>query len=268
MVQEIHSFDTYEGFIEEFSGDAKFADPHFEHDRSNLYDALERDNRKAYVVTEGDQVKGLFVWLILPDEKYIELLIGLAKEESAIREMLALIEEKYEGHQLDFVVNPRNDAFCGVLREKGAWFEEEQQWMAWERACEKEYAHEVILLSQEYEAEYIEKHNKETYWTAEKVIAAKDRFRVFVAIHNEKVIGYMDVTHCYEKNEPYDLWVEDGFRGMGYEQALVQAAVEMNKPKQMMVLVDIGNADEIEVYEDVGFVAVEGTRSVYATYRI
>ncbi|MBQ4640377.1 MAG: hypothetical protein IJB69_07675 [Clostridia bacterium] len=54
---------------------------------------------------------------------------------------------------------------------------------------------------------------------------------------------------------------------MGYEQALLQAAIKMNKPKKMMVLVDINNSAEIEMFKSIGFVPVAGTNSVYATYR-
>ena len=176
--------------------------------------------------------------MILPDEKYIEMLIGLSKEESSIREMLEFIEYEYKGYQLDFVINPQHNLFYNLLKSKNAKFEEEQQWMAWEKETENQYQHEIVLLTQEYESQYIDKHNKDTYWTAEKVMKAKDRFRVFLAIHEEKVVGYMDVTYCYEENEPYDIWVDTEFQDKGYEQALLQAAIKMNKPKKMMVLVD------------------------------
>ena len=139
--------------------------------------------------------------------------------------------------------------------------------MSWEIETENQYPYDIVLLTQEYEAQYIERHNKDTFWTAEKVIQAIDRFRVFLAIHEEKVIGYIDVTYCYEKNEPYDVWVDDDFKGKGYEQALLQTAVKMNKPNKMMVLVDVNNCDEIEMLKSIGFVPVVGTNSVYATYK-
>lgn len=266
MIQEIYSFDLYKDFIEDFSGDPVYADPHFQFDDSNLYDALSKNHRKAYVVTEGKKVAGLFVWMILPDEKYIEMLIGLSKEASSIREMLAFMEREYAGCQLDFVINPQHTMFCDVLRSKQARFEEEQQWMAWEKEIGTQYPHKIVLLSPAYEAQYLAKHNKDTYWTAEKVMAAKDRFRVFLAVHEGNVVGYMDVTYCYEKNEPYDLWVDKKHRNQGYEQALLQAAIQMNLPRQMMVLADVGNQDEIGIFSSVGFVPVAGTNSIYATY--
>lgn len=267
MIKEIYSFDLYKEFIKDYANDSIYADPHFAFDNGNLYNSLSKNNRKAYIVSEGETVSGLFVWMILPDEKYIEMLIGLSNEESSIQEMLTFIENEYKGYQLDFVVNPQHNLFCNLLQSKNAMFEEEQQWMAWKKEIDNQYQHEIVLLTQEYEGQYIDKHNKDTYWTAEKVIEAKDRFRVFLAIHEEKVVGYIDVTYCYEKNEPYDIWVDNEFRGRGYEQALLQAAINMNKPKEMMVLVDINNFDEIETFKSVGFVPVIGTNSVYATYK-
>lgn len=267
MIKEIYSFDLYEEFIKSFSGNSVFADPHFEFDNGNLYNSLRPNNKKAYIVAEGEKVSGLFVWLIIPNEKYIEMLIGLSKEESSIREMLAFIENEYKGYQLDFVINPQHNLFCNLLQSKNAKFGEEQQWMAWENEIVNQYQHKIVLLTQEYEAQYIEKHSKDTYWTAEKVIEAKDRFRVFLAIHEEKVVGYIDVTYCYEKNEPYAIWVDNEFQNTGYEQALLQAAIKMNKPKKMMVLVDINNLAEIEMFKSIGFVPVVGTNSVYATYK-
>ena len=120
MIKEIYSFDLYEDFIKAFSGNPIFADPHFEYDTDNLYNSLRKDNKKAYIVTEGEMVNGVFVWLILPDEKYIEMLIGLSKEEVAISEMLAFIEKEHKGYQLDFVINPRHDLLCNLLQSKKA----------------------------------------------------------------------------------------------------------------------------------------------------
>ena len=180
MIKAIYSFDLYEEFIKDFSGNSVFTDPHFEFDNGNLYSSLEKDNNKTYIVAEGEKITGLFVWLILPSEKYIELLIGLSKEESSIREMLSFIENEYKGYQLDFVINPQHYLFRNILQSKNAKLEEEQQWMAWEKEITNQYQHEIVLLTQEYEAQYINKHNNDTYWTAEKVIEAKDKFRFIV----------------------------------------------------------------------------------------
>lgn len=91
MIKEIYSFELYEDFIRDFSGKSDFSDPHFEFDNGNLYESLNNGNKKAYIISDGEKINGLFVWLVLSNEKYIEMLIGLSKEESAIREMLTFI---------------------------------------------------------------------------------------------------------------------------------------------------------------------------------
>lgn len=267
VIREIESFDTYEDFIRDVSCSPVFADPHFAFDKRNLYDALNRDpdHRKAYIVTLDRSVAGLFVWLILPEERYAEMLVGLTREEAAIREMLAYIEEKCRGFQLDFVINPDNTMFSNVLRSENAEFDAPQQWMFWKNETKPPH-HEVVLISSEYESQYLAVHRKDTYWTAEKVLAAKDTFRVFLALHEGKVIGYIDVTFCHEKNEPYDLWVDDRFLHQGYEQALLQKAVKMNRPKTMVSLVNIDDPYEKEIFVSAGFVPMPGTNCVHASY--
>ena len=46
----------------------------------------------------------------------------------------------------------------------------------------------------------------------------------------------------------------------------MQAAIKMNKPNKMTVLVDVNNYDEIEMFKSIGFIPVIGTNNVYATY--
>lgn len=88
---------------------------------------------------------------------------------------------------------------------------------------------------------------------AEKVVAALDRFRVLVAIHKGHAVGYMDVTHCFDENEPYDLLVLKECRGMGYGKKLMTKALKLNGPKRMMLMVDVDQIPAIQLFESVGF---------------
>lgn len=265
-VIEIHLFEKYENYIKDITADHNYTDPHFLYCSDNLYGALKKENHKAYIILQNEEVVGLFVWLIVPEENYIEMIIGLTRLEIAFEEMLSFIEEEYPHFQMDFVINPKNYAIRYVLEERQAAFETEQQKMLWVREVSLETKFQVELITPEYEEQYISLHRGDTYWTAEKVLHAKDRFRVYVAIRDKKIIGYLDVTYCYDENEPYDLWVKEEYANMGYEQALLQIAVEQNKPNGMMVLVDVDAYKEINIYEAVGFEVVEGQNSVYATY--
>ena len=101
-------------------------------------------------------------------------------------------------------------------------------------------------------------------WTAEKVIDAQDRFRIILAIENDEVVGYIDITYQYDENEPYDIFVKEEHRGSGYEEAMLAKAIELNKPRGMMLLIDVDRFSEITMYESLGFVKAEKENSITA----
>ena len=41
---------------------------------------------------------------------------------------------------------------------------------------------QIELFSEKWTRQYCELHNKETYWTAERVLADRDNFRVLLAV--------------------------------------------------------------------------------------
>lgn len=266
MVQEIHSFEKYKAFINTISEDTSLKDPHFEYDENNLYGSLKKTGEIAYITKTDKEITGLYIWLILPEDKYIEMIIGLSNREESFEEMLTFIEANHEGYQLDFVINPRNDRFIKILKGRNAIFEEEQQWLVCENSLDNLSNFEIIPVLPEYKEQYIDKHRTGGYWTAEKVLNATDKFRPLLAIHQDAVIGYIDVTYCFEKNEIYDLWVDESFIEKGYVLALLQTAIKMNQPNKLMVLVDVNDKTGMKHFISAGFIPVEGTNSIYASY--
>ena len=129
MIQEIHSFDEYEDFIRELAGHPLYSDPHFTYDKDNLYHSLKAKDEYAFAVSDNGTTEGLFVWIILPDDRYIEMLIGFTRKEEAFTEMLSYMEKQYCGYHMDFVFNPQNIAISQPLKLKGAKFDPEQQKM-------------------------------------------------------------------------------------------------------------------------------------------
>lgn len=266
MIQSIYSFESYKEFINMVNGDMRYSDPHFVYNSDNLYGAIKRNNSAFTSMKEG-RINGLFVWFISEEEQYAELLIGLTMEEDSFEEMLSYIEDNYPGYQLDFVINPAHNIIRSVLTKKGAYFDQELQKMVLENETVCDSDAQIELYSSEWKEKYCQMHNCDTYWTAEKVIEASERFRVYLAIVNQELVGYMDVTYCFDENEPYDLFVLPEYRNCNYEVALVSKAVEANKPNKMVVLVESNNTYEINIYENAGFVKIEGQNSVYATYK-
>ena len=80
-------------------------------------------------VSRHGVVIGLFVFLVLPEEKYLEMIVGLSREDGAYREILDFLKACYPAWKADFVFNPGNDLLKGMLLRAGADFCPEQQKM-------------------------------------------------------------------------------------------------------------------------------------------
>ena len=268
MLEEITSLDRCEAFINEVCSDTNYVDPHYLYDSNNLYGAFAKRDQHVYVNVDGGNIDGIFVLLILSTEKYIEMIIGLSKSEHAYNELFEYLEKNYKGYRCDFVINPKNILLKNILTSKNAIFENEQQRMIARHRIEKEYSLDIQLYSDAWKESYIDMHVKETYWTAEKVLSALDRFRVYLAIDKERLVGYLDVTYAYKQNEPYSLVVLPQYQNQGYEEALLSKAIALNGSNTMMTLVDANAKEEIRIYQEAGFETIKGQNSIFATTTI
>ena len=96
-------------------------------------------------------------------------------------------------------------------------------------------------------------HSTDCYWTGDKVANALDTFNVFLAVDDGSVVGYIDMTRNNEENEPFDLLVKADRRRLGWGRKLLAKAIEANRPKGMMSIVDVDNAPAIALYRSMGF---------------
>ncbi len=267
MIQEIHSLEEYEAFIGELAEHPFYSDPHFTYDKENLYRSLQAKDKSIFAVSENGTTVGLFSWLILPDDRYIEMIIGFTKEEKAFTEMLSYMEKNYCGYHMDFVFNPLNAAIFRPLKMRGAAFDPEQQKMILTGPTPKVSTGPIELLSEKWKKQYCDLHNADTYWTAQRILSAQDRFRVLLAIKDGQVQGYLDVQCCHEVNEIFDLFIRPDALQQGYELALLVKAIELNRPHQLMVVVDKDAKAEIELYTAAGLQKMEGQNSITASYQ-
>ena len=269
MVKVLTSVAEYMDFANEINRDPDFSDPMLiseEQMRNHLLNAPTRQDCQVLGVFDGETMTGLFVFLVLEDESYLEMLVGLSRSLTACEEMLAWLKEHYQGWQADFVYNPGNRLLHGVLEQERAEFEPEVQKMVLKRDVPYESSHQIELYSEKYREGYRVIHDDDDgrYWTADKVIAAPERFRIILAVEQGEVVGYIDITHKYEENEPYDVFVKESHRRKGYARAMLARAIELNRPKELMVLVEANNAAEIALYESMGFDEVEGEGNITA----
>lgn len=272
MIRIIKSYDECRDFASSFQKDPNFSDPMLcdeEQVECNLIKSIEKPHRHCVLgVYNDDQMIGLFVFLVLRDEKYIEMLVGLSRDKEAYLEVLHYLEQCYPGYIADFVFNPGNYLLKELLDFRNAEYGPEQQKMVLGIPVLGIDTTGVELLSDQYAEQYCAIHNKDMYWTGEKVAQAQDHFRTFLAIHDNKVVGYMDVTYTFKENEPFDLFVLEEYRRMGYGRKLLVKALEMNQPNGMMLLVDVDNAPAISLYESMGFTKVQGQNNLTAHWSV
>lgn len=271
MIKPIGSYADCREFAESFQADTDFSDPMLsteEQIRCNLEKAFTRPNRQILGVYQDGQLAGLFVLLVLDEDKYLEMLVGLSREAQAYQELMEYLARNYPGWKADFVFNPRNGLLKVTLEDVRAEFEQEQQKMVFSGSVIPADATGIREFSEQYAAEYYVIHSRDVYWTGEKVAAAPERFRIFLAIDGGRVVGYLDVTHCFEENEPYNLFVLPEYRRRGFGRKLLAAALECNRPKGMMLLVETDNTAAIRLYESMNFKTVPGQNSLTAHWRI
>ena len=273
MLKHLQKAEDCRSFAEELRQDASFSDPmtasdsNFEH---NLFGAFARSDEVVLGVYRERSLIGLFVFLLLDEEKYAEMIVGLSREETAYAEIFDWLRGRCAGFLVDFVFNPSNRLLRSFLERERADFDTEQLKMTLSDISPASTVDTsgVEPLSEKTMAQYLAMHNKDMYWTGEKVAAAPDHFRTLVALDGDTVVGYLDVTNCFDENEPYDLYVKEEYRRRGWGRRLLARAIMLNRPNAMMLLVEVDNAPAIRLYSDLGFAPVPGQNSLTAHWRL
>lgn len=272
MIRIIKTYYECREFASGFQGDPDFSDPmlcHEEQLQNNLVGSIEKPDRHCVLgIYREEQMIGLFAFLVLRDEQYIEMLVGLSREKEAYLEMFHYLKHHFPGYSADFVFNPGNFILKELLELRNADFEPEQQKMVLGTPVLGLETTGVELLSEKYKEQYCAIHYKDMYWTGEKVVQAQDRFRTLLAIHDGKVVGYMDVTYIYKENEPTDLFVLEDYRAIGYERKLLAKALELNQPNGMMILLDVNDGHAITLFESMGFAKAQGQNNLTAHWTV
>ena len=263
MIKKLKNIDEYIDFINKINSTDNYSDPMLSNEVQIKCNLLESVNKKDNIIfgvfDHNNNIIGFFVFLVIEEEKYAEMIVGLSDNEFAYYELFNYLFDNYKGYNIDFVYNPNNNYLNKLLNEYNANFEVEQQKMQLIKYNNNiKRKNEVILYSDKYKEQYVNLHLKEAYWTGDKVLTAFNKFRVILAIKDNKVVGYIDITHKYEENEPYDVFVKEEYRNMGIATDMLSYAIELDKNKRIMLLVDIDNEIAIRLYEKLGFKKVKG----------
>ncbi len=256
MIVKLNGTDPFGEFINDISADPDFSQPgrqSAEEIENCINRAISAPDEAALGVFLDGVPAGVFVFLILEEDRYIEMLAGLSREREAYEEIADMLGKSYPGWQIDFVFNPGNRAICEMLEKRGAEFFTEQKKMVLKTFPAPIGLSGVEPLSEKYRDDYAAIHCTDNYWTGERVLNAPDIFNVYIAVDGGRVVGYIDVTKNNEENEPFDLFVLEGYRRRGWGRKLLAKAVEANKPKGMALDVDVDNVPAIALYSSMGF---------------
>ncbi len=217
----------------------------------------------TFGVYEDDAPSAAFAFLISEAERYLELIAAVYASGGACDRMFDWVRERYAGFRADFVFRPENVLLREALRRKGATFYPEQQRMTLAAKKPGIDTFGVEPLSERFREQYIAMHDLDCYWTGERVAAALDRFRVYLAIQNDRVVGYLDTVDGYVE----DILVQKEHRNRGWGRKLLACAIAEN-PDGMSLEVDIENLPACALYTSLGFQPVPGENTVTATWEI
>lgn len=271
MIRLLSSTDEYIGFAGEINSDPSFSAPVYssaDELRQSLLNAPKQPNKLVLGCFDGETILGLFVFFVEEDDKYLELLMALSKYPPAYDELLAYLRERYPGWQCDPVYNPGNRLLQGLLEKCSARFDTEQAKMVLAHEPPPVSDSRIEVYDPKYFDGYSAIHLTDLYWTAGKVVTALDRFRVLLAVEGGEVVGYIDVTTDWEENEIFDFFVKENRRRRGLGRALLSKAIGLNRPKGMMLTVNVDNAPALALYESMGFKTVPGQNCIVAHFTL
>ncbi len=217
---------------------------------------------------EDSRMVGLFSFCAEPSKRYLEMLVGVTEREDVCAQVLEYLKENYPGFRLDAVFHPNNIAVRTAIQKAGATLDPVQATFHLKKHILSPSAPVAFPLTEEGITGYLALHNQNCYWTGQRVLEASHIFRVFIVFENEKIVGYVDVTHNREENEIYDLYVRPESRNRGFGKALLSAVIAANGNRGLMSQAEMGNEVITGFLSEMGFEVEPGQESIYACLKL
>lgn len=270
MIAVIENANAWNALCKAYPSAGSFFVGHSARNGQDLPKLCDEPDRIGFAAIDGDTLTAFSVFRLYRDETMLEMSEWLSQSEAASREMLDCLQARYPAWQAEFTLRPREYALAPLLSEYGATVYTEQQNMRLAHAPAGIDTDGIEPLSEPHLAAYIALHENdpEAYWDGAAVAARPETFRVFLAIRDGRVIGYLDVTHCYETNNITDLYVDESERRKGYGAKLLAKTIEQNRPRGLTLQVDLDNAAAIRLYEKMGFETIPDRNSIDAIWNI
>lgn len=213
-------------------------------------------------VWEDGALAGVFSFLVLREEKYLECLAALSRSRAAYDEAFGEVRARFPGYLLDCVCPAANRLYQDACAALGGRFETTQLALRMGEPRTPAVAREAVRYAPEHELGYRAIHEDEdVYWTAERVLH-DDGFDVYLALDGGTVVGYADVRRFPEEDEIYNIVVVPERRGQGFGRALMARLLADGDARKMYLQVDEDNAASLALCRSFGFREQPGESSV------
>ncbi|MDE6946332.1 MAG: GNAT family N-acetyltransferase [Anaeroplasmataceae bacterium] len=272
-----YDLDNVTNFILPLLKEEKYCNPNFyiEQDILEFLNrAVENEERETFLIYNS-AILGVFSFIILPIETYIEMTMAYSKDTLAYEEMFHYLQEKYKNYSIFLYFHPKHFYFYPFVKNKNAILYPEQFQMKLYELTDEKHDKKIVAYKDKFSNGYRNIHSTDLYWTAEKVINEmkyKSRpFQVFLAVVNKQVVGYVDIQRMVKEENSYfinDILVLNEYQGQGIGKALLKEAFKKIKPQMFLLSVDEDNKIAQRVYTTLGFKKVERSESVLAEFKL
>lgn len=222
-------------------------------------------NDELLVSTDDTNILGVLAILVEPEDMYLEAIGGVFADdnyEAIAKEFYAYLRNNYRGYRFDAAYPKENEQAVDFMKSIGAElldydYELRLSSIAYENVADNA---NIIELNEEYHKSFVETHNEahwDAYWTGERLLKALDKFDIFIAVKQAKVIGSVVTSKLTRTMEEiYFLDVVEDKRNQGYGTALINKALQHafdNGTDELMVMVGKDNMVALHLFEKLGF---------------
>ncbi|WP_425448412.1 GNAT family N-acetyltransferase [Dethiothermospora halolimnae] len=216
------------------------------------------EHPKEVIIAEytDNELKGVFSYLVDQDSRYLECISGFFKDEKTLDHIINYMKNNYRGWHMDLVFPKENTMVLNYLKKINGNFDPVQLDMELEvgelKVQEIKSNLNIFEYDEKYYEEYHKIHTTNCYWIAEKIVKALDKFNIYLAVDNDEVVGYLDIS---KKNDIYDLFVKESLRGKGYGRALMQMGINQAIENEGKIILNVNEDNEIayQLYKSLGF---------------
>lgn len=226
---------------------------------------INHPNDELLISVKDNNILGVLALLVEPKDMYLEFVGGVfAKNNYQIiaNEFFNYINNKYRGYYLN-AAYPKENIDARIFMESiGA------NLLSYDyeyKLNKRDYVNlpesdNIVNLNMEYYEEFIEFHNKfnsDAYWTGEKLIDSLNKFNIFIALENNKIIGSAVISNFNNKlEEVYFLNTLRNKQNPDLKIGLLNKAIKQafgNGAEELLVMIENDKKRELVIYEELGF---------------